>query len=357
MFSLTGQPLLVLAVVVGVLAMAAVVFLVAFRPAFGLRHRVWTRVLPVTALVLVAQLCAVLVVALAVNDNYGFYTSWGDLRGTTQVGTSAIATGGLLSKGEGSLRVMTVHDQRVGSDDRVLVWLPKQYALPQYSRRKFPVVMFMPGQPSGPQIVFREFHFGSTASQLIDNGTVQPFIGVFPTLMVSPPRDTECTNVRHGPQAFTWLAKDVPAFVTQHFRARPLGRDWSVMGWSTGGFCASKLITTYQPDFSRAVSFGGYYEPLQDHTTGHLFHGSLRAWRRNNPQWLYLHRGLRGDKLLMVVGRQDKGSWPSTSKMIGAALGDPEVSHITFPVGGHNYRNYSAYLSSALRWAATAWRA
>ena len=252
--------------------------------------------------------------------------------------------------------MMTVHAHRAGRDDQVLVWLPPEYDEPAYRTHRFPVVMFVAGQPSSPQIAFHQFDFAHVATQEVAAHRVAPFVAVFPTLMVSPPRDTECTNVPAGPQAETWLSRDVPTYVQQHLRVQPPGRAWTAMGWSTGGFCAAKLVTSAPRTFSSAVSFGGYYQPLEDHTTGSLFGGRARLREENSPQWLYRRfGGLHGSRLLMVAGRQDRETWASTARMIQVASGDPAVAHVAFPQGGHNYRNYASYLPAGLDWAARSW--
>jgi enterochelin esterase-like enzyme len=355
MFSLTGTPLFVATSVGAVLAVLAAA-LVALRPSDRpLGSRLLARALPVVVLAVVAQVLAMGALALKVNDEYVFFTSWADLTGGVSQGT-AIRTGGLLGTGEGHLRVLTVHAHRTGRNDQVMVWLPPQYDLPAYRNHRFPVVLFLAGQPSTPQVAFRQFAFGHTALTAMREHLVPPFVAVFPTLMVAPPRDTECTNVPGGPQAETWLSHDVPSFVQQHYRVAPPGRAWSVMGWSTGGFCAAKLVTTQPGHFGSAVSFGGYYQPVQDHTTGSLFAGRLQLKQANSPAWRYRHLGgLRGSRLLLVAGRQDKETWRSTRAMLQTAAGDPAVSHIAFAQGGHNYRNYSAYLGPALRWSAGSW--
>ncbi|QWZ09961.1 esterase family protein [Nocardioides panacis] len=189
------------------------------------------------ALVLCGQFFAMAALALKVNDDYLFYTSWADLTGHVSQ-KSPIETGGLVRHGQGHLRVMTVPSHDTGSQHQVLVWLPPQYDLAAYRNQRFPVVTFLTGQPSTPQTAFARFKFASTAMRLIDTHRTQPFVGVFPTLMISPPRDTECTNVPGGPRAETWLANEVPRFIQQHFRVAGPGPAWTTMGWSTGGASA-----------------------------------------------------------------------------------------------------------------------
>jgi len=360
MLALTSRALLALAIALAVLAVVAVGVLVSRSGADArpLGRRVALTTVPVVALVLLAQTAAVTAVGLAVNNSYGFYTSWSDLFGGP-AGNTPITTGGLVTATQGAVRVFTVHAHTGGADDRVLVWTPPQYDQAVRAGHRLPVVMFLPGQPSSPVGTFRHFDFAAIASRLIDSGKVPPFVAVIPTLMIAPPRDTECTDVPGGPQAASWLEKDVPAFVTRHYQVQPLGPGWTAMGWSTGGFCAAKMLTTHPANFSSAVSFGGYYRPLQDGTTGSLFAGNPSLEQHNSPTWLYLndvrHGGLHGARLLLVAGKQDKETWPQTAAMINLTDGDPAVSHISFPAGGHNYRNYRNYLPAALTWSASGW--
>lgn len=341
----------------GVVAGGAVLFVVALvwsatRGDGGSKPR---RALLTVVLVLCAQLFAMAALALKVNNDYRFYTSWGDLTGrVTQ--RSAIQTGGLVAPGQGTLKVISIPSKDAGSQHQVLVWLPPQYGLPAFRDHHFPVVMFLTGQPSTPELVFARFQFARTAMQEISARRTQPFIAVFPTLMVSPPRDTECTDVPGGPRAEGWLSKVVPTFVERHLRVVRGRSGWTVIGWSTGGFCAAKLVMSHPESFGSAVSFGGYYQPLEDRSTGSLFGGHKQLARLNSPEWLYLHRGgLRGSRLLLVAGRQDKQTWRTTAQMIHIAAGDPAVAHVSFPQGGHNYHNYASYLAASLAWSAVGW--
>jgi enterochelin esterase-like enzyme len=362
MFGLTSTGLIVAMSGGAVLSLVAIGVLVTRRsaPASSLGRRVALRTVPVVALAVVGQTCAVAAVGLAINNSYGFYTSWSDLLGRPSSDT-AIRTGGLVASGQGAVRSYTVHAPVDGGNQRVLVWTPPQYDAPSETQHPLPVVMFLPGQPNTPDGTFRHFRFAATATRLIDSGKVAPFVAVFPSLMIAPPRDTECTDVPGGPQAETWLQQYVPAFVTAHYRVQPPGRGWAVMGWSTGGFCAAKLLTSRPAEYSSAVSFGAYYQPLEDRTTGDLFHGDRALEHENSPLWLYLRDqrqgGLGGAKLLLVAGKEDRETWPQTRRMLVATARDPAVANIAFPVGGHNFENYRHYLPAALAWSAAAWPA
>ena len=354
MWSLTGRPVFILAVVLAAAAPLLAVWLWGRGRPPGRRGIRLARVAARTGLLLASQLLAMSALFLWVNNQYGFYTSWADLAGgappPTQIQTNGLVRAG---GGTGTVEILTVPGRVSGARADTLVWLPPQYHDPANAGHRFPVVMFLPGQPSTPQAVFKNYDFAATASREIAAGQVPPFVAVFPPLMTHPPRDTECTNVPQGPQAESWLAADVPAAVTARYRTEPPGPGWSVMGWSTGGFCATKLLLQHPGVFGAAVSFGGYYTPLIDATTGDLFGGSTQVRNHNSPQWLYTaNRGLHGGRLLMVTGQQDRFAWRSTQQMLTVTRGDGHVALLDFPTGGHNYRNYRSYLGQTLRWIA-----
>lgn len=352
--TLTGGTVLVVAIIAALVTLAAVVWLAVLVPRPGRRSHRLARGAGVLVLALLAQGLAVLAAGLVVNDQYDFYASWSDLAGQGSTNAAVIHVGGLAAHGQGHLVLRTIHRHRVGYDDRALIWLPPQYGQPAYRHHRFPVVMFLPGQPSSPEVVFHQFDFAGVASRDIANG-VPPFIGVFPTLMVDPPHDTECTNLPQGPAAESWLTRSVPAYVRSHFRVLPTGRAWSVMGWSTGGFCAAKMMLGHQREFGSAVSFGGYYQPLEDHTTGDLFGGSIVRREANSPTWLYRSHRLLQDRLLLVASRQDRESWPATRTFLHKTSTDPHVAFLTPGHGGHNYRVYRNLLPAALRWSSQRW--
>lgn len=344
---LTGWPLVA---VVGVLTVAApvVAVLVWRRPGERDRARVRTSV-GRWAAVLGCQVLAVSMTFLVVNLDFGFYSSWGDLFDTSTT-VARLTTQDLVRPGEGRVEVLDVAGQAGGSLP-VLVWLPTQYDQPAYAHARFPVTLVLPGQPSSPQVMFSHFDFGAEATQAIANHLAKPFIAVFPPLMTNPPRDTECTDIAHGPQAETWLATDVRHAVLAKTRATSDPRLWSTMGYSTGAFCAVKLVLGHPRVFAAAAGFGGYYSPITDRTTGNLFGGSKIRYDENSPLWLYDRRGLAPDhRLLLISGQQDTESWTETQKMVQATRGDPGVATLTFDVGGHNYRGYRDAVPQTLQW-------
>src|SRR4029453_14107112 len=99
---------------------------------------------------------------------------------------------------EGRVVALTVNGKASGTSGIVLVWLPPQYNKPAFKNTQFPVLVMLPGQPGTPEGNFSQFQFAQQATQAIRSGVVKPFVGVFPPLMIAPPRDTECTDSRTG---------------------------------------------------------------------------------------------------------------------------------------------------------------
>lgn len=355
--SLTGTTL------VSLLVVLAIGVPIALAVVWSATRRTVAPVLLKVGGVLLAQALAVAAVGVLANDEFAFYSNWADVLGTHQSTSSAAIANGLVPSdgSEGRVLALSVTPRTslgvpgVTNPIRVLVWVPPQYDEPQFRHTRFPVTMFLPGQPGTPHGIFHLFRFAQYATNAIATHQVRPFVAVLPPIMIAPPRDTECTNVVGGPQAESWLTSDVRNAVLRSFRVTPDGRQWSAMGFSTGGYCAAKLLLTAPRLFHAAVGIGAYYDAETDHTTGDLYHGSLLQRHRNSPIWL-LPRVTAGQaRLLIVVSRQDRSSYAGahyadSRDMIEATRGAPGVATLVLPRGGHNYRVYVPTIPSSLAW-------
>ncbi len=304
-------------------------------------------------LIIASHLAVLLLVGLLINNapENRFYSTWKDLltefNHNTKPAEIPLALNiTALDAGSGSVEKRTID----GHD--VLVWLPPGYHDQSAATTHYPVVMFLPGQPSQPTTVFNQYNFGRLASQAISEGKIPPFIGVFPPIMIAAPVDTECTDIPSGPQAETWLAHVVPQQIGHQYRTQPGGRHWSVMGWSTGGFCSTKLALKHPTLFGSAVSFGGHLIPWgkKEDALQRLFKGNATLMTQNTPLEIYRTQGTRGAHLLLISGEQDHSTWPQVKQLRAMAPGDTSVTVVPFQEGGHNYKNYRAYLPAAFQW-------
>ena len=350
--SLTGAPLTILLVIVAIALPIALAL--TWRRLPG---RVGGAALRI-GLILCCQAVAVLAAGIALNRAFMFYDSWDELlghqRGAGQV--VAVADAGQLVPPDGTqgrVRLLTVHGKVSGATEQVLVWLPPGYDAAAETKTRFPVLRVLPGQPGTPAGIFKTLNLGSNAMQAIKSGQVKPFVAVIPPLSIAQPRDTECTDIPHGPQADSWLSTDVKEAVIKHFRVTP--GHWSTIGWSTGAFCASKMLLRHPTSFVAAVSIGGYFGAEQDHTTGNLFNHSRVLRNENSPLWLIRHTLSYPVHLLIITSKGDRESWngvhyADAKRAIAAASGIPGVSTIVLPSGGHNFDTYAPTVAPALGW-------
>ncbi len=355
---LTSKSVLILAIMMSVaLPVASLVFWNRLGP-----HR-WVVWPARTAFLAGAQVSAVVVVALLINNAWGFYGSWSELLGRTRPTVSSVkAISGSLDAGlrarlvaayrSGHGTVITIPIPGVTSHVRslpALVYLPPQYGNPNV-RQDFPVVEMLGGFPGGPQTWFKQLALRQTIDASIRDGSSVPFILVAPTMNVALPRDTECVNVTHGPKAETYLSADVRRAVTTAFRAERDRSHWGAMGYSTGGYCSLELALHHPDLFSAAVSMSGYVYPAHDRTTGDLFGHSAARRLENSPAWLLAHRPQPNVSLLVMTSRQDHHSFRDDHAFTRLARAPLSMWTLTMARGGHNATFWRSLEPTAFGW-------
>ena len=324
------------------------------------------------AVVLLAQAGAVAAVGLDVNRDYGFYPDWSSLFGTG-VAPPVVAKGVRLglngqavphrpvlrvpepASGTGRYEEITLKGSVSGVTEKVVAWLPPQYGDRRYAKTKFPVVMILGGAYRRVSVVVEQLDLARTASEEIRAGRVLPFIAVFPEINVKYPRDTECTDLPGGPQAFSWLDQDVPHWVSSKLRVSHDPRLWSVMGWSTGGYCAALLHLRDPGRFGAAASIQGYYKPEPDSTTGALA-ADLQQYpelaNEYSPTWLIEHRPPLTLHLLVMTSLTDPQSKPQSLEFLAREKNVPGVQPYILQDLGHNLHTFGAVLPPVLGWLA-----
>jgi enterochelin esterase-like enzyme len=325
---------------------------------------------------LLAQASAISAVAVSVNRDYGFYPSWSSLWGTpvpvpvapvvkagSRLGLHAVVgkhrpllplTSGPASD-IGRYDQITLKGPQSGISQTVMTWLPPQYHDPQYAKTRFPVVMVLGGAQVHIPFVVNRLNFAKTASAEIRSGRVAPFVAVFPEMNVAMPVETECTDYPGGPQAFTWLNQDVRNWATRTLRITTDGRRWSVMGWSTGGYCAALLHLREPSRFGAGASVEGYYKPGPDPSTGNL--GQLLKQyptlaHESSPTWLIEHRPPARVHLLVMSSNTDPQSYPQAKQFLLRQQNVPGVQPYIVQNVGHSLDAYQAVLAPILNWMA-----
>jgi enterochelin esterase-like enzyme len=356
--SLTGP--VTLALVAALCAAALAGTLLVCRRA-ARRPRGWLLVVPA---VLGCQLCAVALAGVIFNDHYGFYTSWREPLGlevhTVRVPPTppgaqdewmrprVIRAG---HSGHGTLLTVSVSGRESGVPAHpALVYLPPQYADERYRHRMFPVVEMLAGAGGGPNTWQSELDVAKTLDDGLARGTTIPIIAVMPTVTVDPPRDTECVDVSDGPSVETYLVRDVRATILHDFRADRTAAGWALLGYSTGGYCATNL-TLRNPDwFAAGVSMSGYAKPYLDATTGQLFGRRSDLRDQNTPLWRLQHLPPPAVRLLLMTSKDDPQSRRDSDALAAATHPPLRTDLLTLPSAGHNFSVWRAEEPTAFAW-------
>ncbi|MDN3296716.1 alpha/beta hydrolase-fold protein [Streptomyces ficellus] len=360
--SLTGTPFFVTAAVLAVIAVL-------------LPLALWSRVRGPAVLrgamrlgmVAFAQLTAIVVVFVAVNNVNGLYDSWDDLLGTGDHVDTAIDLG---PDGMGGKRVADlpkvkqtftpVNDADMGPGVRrttlkgrvsgvrgeVYVWLPPQYDDPAYKDTKFPVVELLSGFPGSPTSWFGSMRAGRQLEPLMRSGEVAPFILVAPRTTLLGHTDTGCANIPGTVNADSWLSVDVRKMVMDNFRAADKADGWAVVGYSAGAHCATKLTIGHPDRYRYGISMSGYNDPADEPTSLTAKDPALR--HANNPLTMLRTAPVAPRVTLLVTGDGVDGYQQ------GVALRDAAEAPTRIDVrqvyGGHRISTWVREVPSAFRW-------
>jgi enterochelin esterase-like enzyme len=242
-----------------------------------------------------------------------------------------------------------------GITSQVYVWTPPQYA--QQPHTYFPVLELLHGVVGSPDGWTGPMNVVAHLEAAERSGKVHPYILVVPEVTpvaghTWPWNNEECSNVPGDANVDAWLTHDVRSMVIDDFRAEPAADAWGLMGYSTGGFCAAKLVLQHPNRYRAAVSLSGYYvpdsqelsdDPLLDHA--------------NSPLWLVSHARTPAVSLLMTDSAQDTVDPASeAAQMIAAAKANPlakgtDVQSFVAPLGGgHNQSAWEKMLPTAFTW-------
>lgn len=329
-----------------------------------LGSRAWLRCSGRVAMVVVAQLVAVLCAGLVLNKHYDFYTSWSELFGSPQVRTSdehlalpsldRAARARLVAAyraGHSTVLPLTIPGDVSGIPPRpALIYLPAQYGNPHTQNAQYPVVELLDGLPGTPQTWTGALHLQHTLDTAIAALHSVPFIAIMPTTNVFGSRDLECLNVVGGPQVETYLTVDVPAAVENAVRAQRGASGWATMGISTGGYCAMNLAMRHTGQYSAAVSLSGYAHPAVNRMTGPLLGGSTELFNANSPEWEASHWPGGTMNILAVASRHDGPSYRSTQTLAGWHHDGLDISAVLLDRGGHNAHLWNILEPAAFSW-------
>ncbi|MER5451443.1 alpha/beta hydrolase-fold protein [Streptomyces sp. NPDC002764] len=336
----------------------------------------------------VTQVTIVAAFACGVNSSYQFFGSWGELFGnvdTAPVGVTQAAD----QNGDGSVNgISSVHGslvqpagneqlgrvsglpkgpaaavgrvesvkiigKRTGVVDPAFVYLPPQYFQKAYHRMRFPVIVALSGYPGSIFNLAQHLRVSQTAGELQGKGQMQPTIMVMIRPTIAPPRDTECVDVPGGPQAETFLAKDLPEAVRSVYRAGHDATAWGVMGYSSGASCALQLAMRNPHVYTTAAALSPDYKVKDDPTTGNLFGGGPGRQARvdgHDLMWRLAHLPAPQVSVLVANSKHGEKGYTETQAFIRAVKAPMRVASILPESGSHNFPTWVREMPAALKW-------
>ncbi|MFF9350301.1 alpha/beta hydrolase [Streptomyces sp. NPDC014734] len=363
---LTSKTLLAVVILLAAVSFAATVWLWP-----RLARRSVSAVFGRVGLLFATQVMIFASAGLVANNSFLFYGSWADLLGQEQelgtvtehaAGTAASGNivrlgmqhtgvpGGVRPTRAGRIDKVVIAGRKSKIESAAYVYLPPEYFQPAFAHRKFPAVVVLTGYPGTAENLLKGLRYPQTAYERVKAGRAQPMILVMLRPTVAPPRDTECVDIKNGPQTETFFADDLPQAVSGMYRVGTLPRNWGIMGNSTGGYCALKIGFHHPDRFAASAGLSAYYKAAEDPTTGDLFHGDRRARERANLLWSLDHLPQPAGSFLVTTSKQGEGNYRSTQRFIDKVKAPAHVSSIVLDSGGHNFNTWRREIPSTLDW-------
>lgn len=365
--SLTGQALPWL---LGLLAVVFFALLVLGWP--HLRRR-WQRMLSRAVMVVLLNMTVLLLTGVYLNNEYEFYSSWGDLLGEQAAAALPHHTGASAARAvkselgpspqsrisaptqlpplpsTGRLQRFRVSGQRSHVTNTVLVYLPKGYdpAKP----RRYPVLEGFHGYPGHAGFYLHlssDVDFLGVLDEAIAQRKLAESIVVLPEISMDGNVDTECVNDPHGQQTETWLAEDVPSWVMTHFRAQSARTSWATMGFSMGGWCAIELAALHPQTYSNAISWQGYFRPIFD-PSNVPFAANSDLGQRYDVLKL-LHDNPPPIAIWSLASKPDNISYPTSSEALKSVRAPTSLTSTLLATGGHRVGVWGPRISTAFAW-------
>jgi len=322
------------------------------------------------------NLLVILTAAVQLNDQFLFFAGWEDLAGAvngttttsslhsgadarraleaTPTGPAATAAassvtplppGGHVEDGASSY---TVAGKLSGVTTTVIVTVPPGYD-PANATTTYPVLETFSGYPGSVSQWVRTMRLRQQLTAQVSAHRMGPAIIVSPQLEVPAGIDTECVDGPAGAaQMETFLTRDVPQWVSEHFHVRA-GRDaWATIGLSAGGWCAAMAAMLHPAQYGGAIIMGGYFHPE--------FSGGYNPFPPNSAL------GRRYDLLALVrsappplavwieTSHADPVSYTSTSTLLKIARPPLSVEDVVLQNAGHRIGVWQDQLPKALKW-------
>jgi hypothetical protein len=228
------------------------------------------------------------------------------------------------------------------------LYLPPAFFDPTPSA--LPVIVMVGGTPGGPQ----DWPRAGFAAQTADAYAAR-HQGVAPVLAFvdhngSVFSDTECVDGPAG-QAETFLAVDVPRYLsdTLHIPLNP--QRWAIVGFSEGGTCAFELAVRHPDVYGTFVDIAGDWAPnigSEPDTLRDLYGGDRAAMAAHDPANLLRPNRFRDLNGWFLTGASDRPHLDVAARLAAAArTAGIAVTRTALP-GAHNWELATGAFRAAL---------
>ncbi|MFI6938110.1 alpha/beta hydrolase [Streptomyces sp. NPDC050418] len=232
------------------------------------------------------------------------------------------------------------------------VYLPPAYRASP--RPLLPVLVLMPGQPGAPENWI-------TSGQLPTamDAFAAKHRGLAPIVVVADPLGSPfdnplCVDGKRG-NVQTYLAEDVPHWITTHLQTAKDRTQWAIAGLSNGGTCSLQIAVNAPQRYGAFIDISGEAEPTlgsHEETVRSVFGGDEAAYRKVSPLEVMARRTFPDTAGVFVAGTDDSVYRPQAKVVYDAARkAGMQVRLMELP-GGHNWQVWRPGLEKNLPWLA-----
>ncbi|MCU1518200.1 MAG: esterase [Pseudarthrobacter sp.] len=323
-----------------------------------------------------AFLLVLLLSAVQINAYFGLNRTVSDLMGTALARIPALepdlthkpggqppaALAGWAPQGdlpgEGALRKATIPGPASALETReAYIYLPPAYFAA--NRPALPVLVLFSGQPGGPA----DWLTGGALRAHMDEFASENR-GVAPVVVVADPNGSQSANTlcldSRIAQADTYLAVDVPAWISATLDVDPDHRRWAAGGFSFGATCALQMGTRHPDLYSSVLAFSSELEPAlakeRQKTIDAAYGGDIDAFEAQTPLTRMGQARFDSSAAYFAAGERDPefvgymDTLAEAARAAGFTVEATQVQH-----AGHSWDTPSRGMADALHFLAGRW--
>jgi enterochelin esterase-like enzyme len=230
------------------------------------------------------------------------------------------------------------------------LYLPPAYL--SSPRAELPVMVMLGGDPGSARQWINGGHLGPTLDAFANSHE-----GLAPVVVmadVQGPTYPMCLDSNLG-KTDTYLAKDVPAWITKNLQVAADHRHWGIGGLSSGGTCSLQMAVRHPDVYQTFLDFSGQREPTigtRQQTVDKAFGGDMAAFTAVNPLDIMRRTRFPGTAGIVAVGRDDSTFRPQQQEVFAACqAAGMDVQWNEVP-GGHTFVTWRSLFGQSVPWLA-----